>query len=138
MKLRRATTVGDLDAIACLQALALPDDAPCDVRIGAWWLMHSERGDPIAFAGLRMSSRWSDCMYLCRAGVDPDWRGRGIQKRLIAVRERHAKSLGMAWLITDTTRNPASANSLMARGFRMYEPAAPWGTRYTLYWRKRL
>lgn len=138
MKIRRATAEDDFDAIDCLQRLVLPYDDPCDAGLGVWWLMRCARGEPIAFAGMRMSSRWSDCMYLCRSGVAPDWRGRGIQKRLIAVRERHAKARGMAWLITDTTQNPASSNSLMARGFRLYEPAAPWGGRYTLYWRKRI
>ena len=137
MSLRRATSAEDFDCIAALQALTLPDDRPCALNVGAWWVAHIG-GDPVAFAGVRPSSHWSDCLYLCRSGVVPEWRGKGLQKRLIAVRERYAKAQGAAWLISDTTHNPASANSLAARGFRRYEPAVPWGGRHTLYWRKRI
>jgi GNAT superfamily N-acetyltransferase len=70
--------------------------------------------------------------------VLPEARGQGLQRRLIGARERHARALGMAWLVTDTYQNPASSNSLIAAGYRLYEPAQPWGARGTLYWRKRL
>ena len=138
MIVKRATAARDFEDIDALQRLTLPGDRPCDVGVGAWWVVRSVRGDPIAFAGVRRSVRWADCGYLCRSGVDPAWRGLGLQKRLIALRERHAKASGMTWLITDTTKNPASSNSLIARGFRLYDPADPWGGRHTLYWRKRL
>jgi hypothetical protein len=41
-------------------------------------------------------------------------------------------------LITDTYLNPASSNSLISCGFRLFEPSNPWGARGTLYWRKKL
>ena len=49
-----------------------------------------------------------------------------------------AKRLGMNWLITDTTDNPPSANSLIACGFKLFEPSKPWANKQSLYWRKRI
>ena len=134
MKIARCS---DIEVLVSLQRLVLPADKPLDPAAGWWWAA-IDGGEAIAFAGMTRSQRWCDAAYLCRAGVAPAHRGRGIQKALIRVRERQARRLGLAWLITDTCRNPASANSLIASGFRLYEPAAPWGLRGALYWRKRL
>lgn len=136
MKIRRAVTVQDHDALLFLQHLILPQDRPCSTDDGAWWLAE-DKGEPVGFAGIKPSLQWMDTMYLCRAGVVPEARGKGLQKRLIRARETYARNMRMTWLISDTTNNPASANSLAACGFRMFEPSRPWGNRYTLYWRKR-
>ena len=139
MKLRRARSEDDHEALQFLQALILPHDKPLKTGLGAWWLVEDVGGEPVAFAGIKPSLQWLDTMYLCRAGVIPELRGHGLQKSLIAVRERYARRMGMAWLISDTTDNPASANSLASRGFRMFEPSRPWGgSKRTLYWRKRI
>jgi GNAT superfamily N-acetyltransferase len=133
--------LGCLDAqlaLTRLQKQCLPYDEPTSTTSGYWWLVHSEDGVPVAFAGLVPSQRWSDCGYLCRAGVLPAHRGQGIQKKLIRVRIRQARALGWNWLITDTHDNPASANSLIARGFRLFNPTKPWGADSALYWRLEL
>lgn len=96
------------------------------------------RGDLAGFAGLAPSSRWADTGYLCRAAVLPDYRGRGLQKRLIRVRIAKARRLGWRWLVTDTRQNPASANSLIDCGFRMFEPSEPWSFSDACYWRLKL
>ena len=49
-----------------------------------------------------------------------------------------ARRLGWNWLITDTYDNPASSNSLISCGFKLYDPNVPWGTKGALYWRKKL
>jgi hypothetical protein len=46
--------------------------------------------------------------------------------------------LGWNWLITDTTDNFPSANSLISCGYKLFEPTIPWGGKLTLYWRKHL
>ena len=124
--------------LARLQKQCLPHDDPISTTTGFWWIVYSEEGVPVAFAGLVRSRRWSDCGYLCRAGVLPAHRGHGLQKKLIRVRIRQARALGWNWLITDTYDNPASSNSLIARGFKLFDPTNPWGADKTLYWRLKL
>lgn len=123
--------------LSVLQNKCLPFDTPYDTNFGCWWIA-VENGRDIGFAGLVRSVSWTDCGYLCRAGVVPAARGRGLQKKFIRVRIRQAKALGWKWLITDTTDNPASANSLIATGFKLFQPSKPWGFKNTLYWRRKL
>lgn len=98
-----------------------------------WLAYHGDR--PVAYAAMAPSLQWSNVGYLCRAGVIPEYRGLGIQKRLIRVRVNYAKKLNYVAVVTDTTSNPASANSLISCGFRMYEPMLPWAFKNTCYWR---
>lgn len=104
---------------------------------GFWWIVYCGK-KPVAFAGLRKSSQWDEAGYLCRVGVTHDHRGNGLQKRLIRTRERKARSIGWAYLLTDTLENPASANSLISCGYKMYEPTNPWASDGACYWRKKL
>jgi GNAT superfamily N-acetyltransferase len=112
-------------------------DKPCDFSKGFWWIAYDE-GAPVAFGGLTQSSQYSDVGYLCRSGVLPSHQGRGLQKRLIKARERKARKLGWNWLRTDTHDNPASSNSLISCGFRLYQPYRPWAFKHSLYFRKKL
>lgn len=104
---------------------------------GYWWIAYHDN-IPVAFCGMNPSSRWSDCGYFCRAGVRPSHEGHGIQKRMIRVRINKARKLGWNWVITDTRKNPPSANSLISMGFKMFQPSKPWSFRDALYWRKKI
>ena len=121
-----------------LQRKILPADAPHDVTVGHWWIAYDEEKKPVGFAGIVRSISWYDCGYLCRAGVMDGYTGHGLQKKLINVRIRQARKLNWKWAITDTTNNPASANSLINAGFKIYKPTKPWSFRNAIYWRKRL
>ena len=121
-----------------LHKKCLPGDELFDITTGHWWIVYDEFMLPIGFAGMVRSYSWYDCGYLCRAGVVKEWRGHGIQKKLLKTRELYAKKLGWNWLISDTTDNAASSNSLISSGFKLYEPSKPWGYKHTLYWRKKL
>jgi GNAT superfamily N-acetyltransferase len=125
------------DRLLALQKTCLPYDIPIDTNFGCWWIA-TRNGRDIGFAGLTRAVSWTDCGYLCRAGVVPDARGQGLQKEFIRVRIRQAKALGWKWLVTDTTDNPASSNSLIACGFKLFEPSNPWGFKNALYWRRKL
>jgi GNAT superfamily N-acetyltransferase len=125
------------DKLSALQKICLPFDQPYDTNFGSWWIA-TANGVDIGFAGLVRTVSWTDCGYLCRAGVVPTARGQGLQKQFIRVRLRQAKALGWKWVITDTTDNPASANSLIATGFKLFQPTKPWGFKNTLYWRRKL
>ena len=120
-----------------LQKKCLPYDKSYDTNHGYWWIA-TKNGVDCGFAGLVYSSRWSDCGYLIRCGVVPDMRGQGLQKKFIRVRIRQAKALGLRWLITSTFDNPASANSLISCGFKMFNPTKPWMAKNTSYWRLKL
>lgn len=120
-----------------LHAATFPEDDEPDWETGTWWLVFDEC-HAVAFAGLTPSQQFSDCAYLVRAGVLAAWRGRGLQRRLLRVRERHARAAGYNWLVTATYNNLPSSNSLIAAGYRLYEPSRPWLAKGALYWRKQL
>lgn len=134
----RLAKKAELETVLTLQLQILPSDEPWPVESAVWWLAFDDIGKVIGFAGLSQSARWSDAMYLCRSGVIESARGKGVQRRLIQVRERWARRNGRRWLITDTHSNPASANSLIKRGFAMYIPRRPWAGDTACYWRKDL
>ena len=118
-----------------LQYKCLPYDTPMEIDRGHWWIAYTEDGRPVGFAGLIRSHSWSNAGYMCRAGVLLKFQGYGLQKRLIQARIRKARSLNWEWLLTDTTDNPPSANSLISMGFKLYEPSKPWANKNSLYWR---
>lgn len=121
-----------------LQRTCLPSDTVVDPRNGHWWVVFVEGGPPVGFAGMVASTRWTDCMYLCRAGVMNAHTGNGLQARLIKARVAYAKRLQMNWVVTDTYNNPPSANSLINCGFKLFDPAVPWAGKGSLFWRYRI
>jgi GNAT superfamily N-acetyltransferase len=121
-----------------LQKKILPEDMPYKPDRGHWWIAYAECGKPVGFAGIVRSTRWTDTGYLCRAGVLDGFTGHGLQKRLIKVRLTQARKLGWNWCITDTTDNPASSNSLISCGFRVYTPANPWSFKNAIYWKYKV
>jgi GNAT superfamily N-acetyltransferase len=122
-------------AIRFLQKECLPLDTVLSPKNGWWWMAYCD-GRLAGFAAMLQSSKIPEAVYLARAGTLEAFRGRGLQKKLIRERLKFAKDLGLTQAITDTTDNVASANALIATGFRMFEPEDPWGSPNTLYWRK--
>lgn len=136
LTLRRASE-DDLPDIAAADRECLPYDEPAELDGVAWWVIEVA-GSLIAYAGARRSVTAPGTAYLCRAGVLPDWRGHGLQRRLIRARERWARAAGLTRAVTDTLHNPASANSLIRCGYRMWEPEFPWAGPSACYWVRRL
>jgi GNAT superfamily N-acetyltransferase len=103
-----------------------------------WWIAYLAT-EPCAFAALSELPHDKDAGYLKRAGVFREHRGNGLQQRLIRCREALARRFGWKILLTDTTNNIPSSNSLIRAGYRLYAPDYPWafGQR-SLYWRKDL
>lgn len=121
-----------------LQLTILPHDIPKEAAPTGYWWIGYDGAHAVAFAALHPSSQWGDAGYLSRAGVLPSHRGQGLQRRLLRVRERRARGLGLEWLVTDTRMNPPSANNLIACGFRCFSPSKPWADEFTTYWKKGL
>jgi GNAT superfamily N-acetyltransferase len=113
-------------------------EAPLPKFEDGWWWIGTDGREAAAFCGFTQSSYHPTYAYLKRAGVLERHRGNGLQKRMITLRERRARSMGFSWAITDTTNNPASANSLISAGYRLWMPEVPWAFDNSLYWRKRL
>jgi GNAT superfamily N-acetyltransferase len=126
-----------LTQLKTLQTTCLPYDDPVYPEKGAVWIGYDGK-QPAAFCMIEQSKQWGDTAYLSRSGVLPFWRGRGLQKRMLTIREMWARRRGYVWLISDTTENPASANSLAKRGYQMFQPSNPWANEVSIYWRKKL
>jgi GNAT superfamily N-acetyltransferase len=117
-----------------------------DLPRGYWWLVYDKAAwarwampcSPIAFCGLTEALATPGHGYLKRAGVLHAYRGQGLQRKLITVRERKARKLGLTTMLTDTTDNPPSANSLIRAGYKIFEPQYRWAFKHSIYWRKDL
>jgi GNAT superfamily N-acetyltransferase len=80
-----------------------------------------------------------DSLFLSGAGVVPEFRGMGLQRRMIAVRENAARRAGCVCVVTYTSpHNLPSANNLIRSGYLLYEPHSPWGVAGALYFKKEL
>lgn len=99
-----------------------------------WWLAYRNK-KPVGFAGLKPDKYGNG--FLCLAGVVPEARGHGIHRRMITARVKFGRQLGLKRLYTYTKLNPASANSLIAAGFRAYLPPSMWAGDAS-YWQKGL
>jgi GNAT superfamily N-acetyltransferase len=128
----------DLELMQRLHADLFPiDDFPTSEDT-VWWVALGPSGAPCGFAAARLCDD-DTSVFLERAGVCPQARGQGLQRRLIRARERWAKAQGAAWSVTYTSpTNPASANSLIGAGYRLYRPSFYWGCKDSLYFRRQL
>jgi len=121
-----------------LDKRCFPSDTRCEASDSYWWFLYVGRR-LAGYASLSTREEASGIGYLYRAGVLHAFRGRGLQRRLIQARVKHARRLGLKQLITYTSRsNLASANSLISCGFRLYMPAYRWGFEDALYFNKVL
>lgn len=110
-----------------------------DLPRGHWWLVYHDASKyPVAFCGLTEALHTPLTGYLKRAGVLKEFRGSGLQRKLITVRERKARRMGLEMMLTDTTDNPVSSNSLIRAGYRIFEPAYRWAFKHSIYWKKDL
>ena len=136
-RVRKITTTIELHLMN-LQLECLPEDDPIMPVKGSWWWLGCDNKKAVCFATLKESSQWVDAVYLARSGVLPKWRGNGLQKKTISIREKFAKKLGYNWVVTDTTDNIPSSNSLISKGYKLFEPSNPWAHDNSLYWRKKI
>jgi GNAT superfamily N-acetyltransferase len=134
--IRKANTDTDLEIVKELDAICF-DGSRIKTDGAEWWIAYYYR-EPVGYAGIRPSSSFYDAGYLCRAGVLPDHRGNGLQKKLIRTRIKYAKRQGWTVLRTDTRDNPESSNSLISCGFKLFSPSRPWAFKDSLYWIRRI
>lgn len=110
-----------------------------EILKGEWWFIyHKSEPAPVAYLGMIPSIYGPNIGYLTRVGVLENFRGHGLQLRLCRAMARKAKALGWDSIVTDTTNTPASANSLITAGYKIFAPEFPWAFDETIYWRKDL
>ena len=129
------------DKIMWLQTEILPADEPVPFEEATWWTA-SKLGfhnAPVGFIGFSVYDSWPEAAYICRTGVLEEHRGQGLQKRMTSVCCAAAKRRGFEWAYTDARNdNPASCNSFISSGFKLYLPIQPWGFPESCYWRKKI
>ena len=88
-----------------------------------WWVAWDE-DTPIAYTGVYVHD--GHYMSLERSGVLPQYRGQGLQKKLIQTRLRYAKRHKIVTVYTYvSSANHASVNSLFSQGLKSFSPEWP-------------
>ena len=107
---------------------------------GFWWLAVEMDGNvAVGFAGMVPFFAASDGVgYFKRAYVLPQYRGRGIQRSFMRLRETKARELGYHLIVGECSNNPPSERNFLAEGFERFDPEQPWGEAGSVYFRKRL
>lgn len=139
--IRKVRTEKEKLGISYLNEILFPSDYPVKLLTegAVWWIVrHDDTGDIIGFAALFPSSTHGSHVIMERAGVLPEHRGKGLQKRLIQVRLQEARRLGATVVTSWTYNNPTSANNLIDAGFRTFKPSEPWGADGAVYFRLKL
>lgn len=107
-----------------------------DYRDDSWWWFAYEKKCPVGFIGI---SKRRSHFVLELTGVDPDYRGRGYHKRLMAAAIRFCRSEGATKIVTYCgNTNLRSANNMIEAGFRLYLPGRKWGLKDGLYFKLKL
>ena len=141
--IRRATP-DDIDAIEEADRVCFPHDAPYPVE---WsknvsWVAYET--NPVTkaeeLAGyLSAHPIRRGVLFFSRVGVLPWARGYGLQRKLMAALEKHARAEGYRELVTYTVgRNGYSTANILAWGYRTYEPRKSWVGYEVVHLKKRL
>jgi GNAT superfamily N-acetyltransferase len=135
-RLRRTDDIG---LIRELDAKLFGTDVAPPKETHLWWLLYAD-GEVAGYCGLGIFTESGEAMgFLSRSGVLRGYRGQGLQRRMIRVREAEAKRQGVSRLVTYTSRdNMPSANNLISCGYKLYLPQQAWGVRGGLYFDKSL
>ena len=103
------------------------------IEESAWWVGWDDT-IPVAYGGARYIPE-AKAVFLSRAGVLWEARGQGLQKKLIALRVKWARTTGATKVITYThPENVVSSNNLIRSGFELYNPEWKWEGPTFLYW----
>jgi GNAT superfamily N-acetyltransferase len=131
----QAKTESQLASVKRLDKAIFSEDERVKIEGGVWWLIY-HKGEAVGFGGLAVIKDLNYGFFR-RAGVLYDHRGHGLQKKLIKIRLRYLKKLRIPCAITYTVLdNPASSNSLISMGFKLYTPSEPYCGSNVLYFKK--
>jgi GNAT superfamily N-acetyltransferase len=88
-----------------------------------WWVVCDGR-NVVGYAGASLMDR-GKTLQLVRVGLAPEARGKGLQRRLIAARQRWGRRARARRSIAYTaTWNTGSSNNLIRMGYELFRPRA--------------
>lgn len=106
-----------------------------------WWIAYDGK-TPVGFAGLGFLDQ-DKTAVLVRVAVLREFRGKGLHRRLISVREQYARKIRCKQVVAYTSvTNRPSMVALLKSGYEVYFPRlrwdGSWGHKGWVYFRKRL
>ncbi len=108
----------------------------------ALWIARNDTGALVGFC-IATYIHLDKCVFLSRAWVAPEARGQGLQRRMIAVRERWAKEQwnAIGCYTYTLNHNKHSSNNLIKSRYVTWWPNAAFrekwaGSRDVIYWYK--
>lgn len=129
----------DTEIVQRLDRKIFEGDTPVHMPGSFWWILYAN-DEPVGFAGVRIIEG-GESGYLYRAGILPQYRGKGLQKRLIRVREKWCRKQNLKSCVTYVLpNNTASLNNLLRVGYVSYKPTYVYGPkpRWCVYLRKNI
>jgi GNAT superfamily N-acetyltransferase len=119
----RRATAADEALVLRLDAVCFPLDEP-PVFAGANWFVGWDGGTPAAHCAWKVVEHDGVAVgFNYRAGVMPGYRGHGLQRRMLQLREAEMREQGLAKAVSYTDADgAASMRNLIAEGYRPYVP----------------
>lgn len=127
----------DIDTVKDLHKICFPEDEWYSHKGNTYWLLKNKNKRPIGFC---VATDIGDgIIFLSRAGIIPEYQGRGLQRRMINTRIRYAQNNGYNSVITYVSiENVASAKNLLKCGFELYRPDWDYAGHWFNYFRLEL
>lgn len=122
---RPAPSLEDGERILRMDRVCFPVDEPPSIS-GAEWVICWDGGKPAAYCAWKSIEHDGVAVgFHYRGGVLPDYRGHGLQRRMLRLREAAMRERGLGAAVTYTDADgAASMRSLIAEGYRPYAPTA--------------
>jgi len=126
----------DIELVKKMHEIIFPTDDWYENKTAVSWIIWCG-GSPVGFCMLSVLD--NQFGFLARAGVIKEFRGCGLQQRLIKVREQYLKKNGFTKVITYTKMsNITSSRNLQKCGYWLYLPEYEYADKDCLYWYKDL
>jgi GNAT superfamily N-acetyltransferase len=144
---RPATSPADERQILHMDAACFPRDEP-PIIAGAEWVIGWDGSRPAAYCAWKtVDHDGAPVGFHYRAGVRAEYRGHGLQRQMLRLREDRMRARGLTAAVTYTDADAAaSMRNLIAEGYRPYAPTPTTtlsglgrlGRVGFVHWRKKL
>jgi len=122
---RPATSADDGERILEMDRICFPVDEPPGIA-GAEWVIGWDGETPAAYCAWKtIEHDGIPVGFHYRGGVLPEYRGHGLQRQMLRLREAGMRERGLVAAVTYTDADgAASMRNLIAEGYRPYAPTA--------------